>query len=50
MDILDTAEAREQLETYVRSVLLPRFEQEAVYIRYIHQVEAQVVRVTSRCP
>lgn len=39
VDIPDTKESREWLKTYARDVLVPRFQQEAIYIKLIRPIE-----------
>ena len=39
VDMADTEESRQWLRTYVRDVLMPRFEQKAIYIKIIRPVE-----------
>lgn len=43
VDIPDNSEARAWLESYARDVLLPRFKQEAIYLKLLPTVEVMVV-------
>ena len=46
VDIPDTADARAWLEFYARDVLLKRFNQEAIYLKFVGPVETVVVAKT----
>jgi hypothetical protein len=43
MDVPDTAEARDWLRGYARGVLLKRFRQKAIYLKFIGPVETLLV-------
>jgi len=45
VDIPGTPAARTRLRQYARDVLLPRFQQEAIYIKLIGPVEVELVTV-----
>lgn len=45
VDIPDEAASRDWLERYAREVLLPRFEQEAIYMKLVGPVEVAIVTV-----
>lgn len=44
VDVPDTTEARAWLQSYAKSVLTTRFQQEAIYLKFIGPVETIVVR------
>lgn len=41
--IADTAETRDWLRTYARDVLLDRFRQKAIYLKFVKPVEQLIV-------
>ena len=43
VDVPDTPEARAWLRTYARDVLLERFRQKAIYLKFVGPVETLVV-------
>lgn len=43
VDVPDTAESRGWLRTYARDVLIKRFRQKAMYMKFIHPVETLLV-------
>ncbi len=43
VDVPDTAEARDWLRGYARGVLLERFRQEAIYLKFIGPIETLLV-------
>ncbi len=43
VDVPDTTESREWLRTYARDVLLERFRQKAIYLKFVGPVEHLVV-------
>ena len=43
VDVPDTTESREWLHTYARDVLIPRFRQKAVYMKFVRPVERLLV-------
>lgn len=44
VDIPDTAEAREWLQSYAKTVLAQRFRQEAIYLKFVGPVATMEVR------
>ncbi len=44
IDIPDTADARTWLQSYAKSVLTKRFQQEAIYLKFVGPVQTIVVR------
>src|SRR5437867_10204600 len=43
VDIADTAEARTWIESFARTVLLQRFRQDAIYLKFVGPIETIVV-------
>lgn len=43
IDIADVPESRRWLESYARDVLLDRFQQRAIYVRFVGPIEATVI-------
>ena len=43
VDVLDTRQSREWLRAYARDVLLERFQQKAIYLKFVGPVEHLVV-------
>ena len=43
VDVPDTATSREWLRKYVKEILLRRFEQEAIYIKFVGPIEQMIV-------
>lgn len=43
LDAPDTAETRDWLRTYARDVLLNRFRQKAIYLKFIRPVEQLII-------
>lgn len=39
VDVPDTEESREWLKTYAKGVLVPRFQQDAIYIKIVRPIE-----------
>jgi hypothetical protein len=44
VDMEDTEENRNRLESYAKGVLLGRFQQEAIYIKFVTPIERMLVR------
>lgn len=45
VDMVDAAEERQWIIDYARNVLLERFKQEAIYIKFVRFVEVEMVEV-----
>lgn len=46
-DMFDTEENRSWLKEYARDILLKRFEQEAIYIKFVRIVEVELIQVSN---
>ncbi len=43
VDVPDTPESRQRLREYARDVMLPRFRQKAIYLKFVGPVEQLIV-------